>query len=360
MAHPVLRIDLDKIEHNTRTIVELCARFGITVTGVTKATHGDPEVAAAMIRGGVGSIGEARLESARRLKAAGITVPFVLLTVPSPDDAAELPGTIDVSLNTEWTTLSALSQAALKSGHIQKVLIMVELGDLREGVLPEELPDLLERTKTLKGVRLTGIGTNLTCFGGVVPTPEIMGRLVALARAGEAILGHPFDWVSGLNSSGLKLLASGLQPAGITHARIGEAILLGRETTQREPWPKTFQDAFQLQAEVIELKRKPSRPAGDRGEDAFGHVPTFEDRGVIDHAILNIGREDVDIDQLFPEESRLAVLGGSSEYVIVDASRSPHRIAVGDMVRFRLGYAAVVTAMASAYVEKRYTGGAGR
>lgn len=353
MAHPYVTIDLDKIEHNARAIVRLCRAHGIEVTGVTKATQGDPEVAQAMLNGGVTTIGEARIESIQRLKASGITAPFMLLTVPPLSEVEAVAAIVDISLNSELSVLRGLSAAALASGRIQEVVLMVDLGDLREGVLPKNLDDFVNEARALVGIRIKGIGTNLSCFGGVVPSTDNMSQLVLLADQVEESLGVDLDWISGANSSGLEMIASGIMPERMNHARIGEAILLGRETTHRKPWPDTFQDAFKLHAEVVELKEKPSKPTGEQAEDAFGHVPVFEDQGDMRRAILNVGREDVDVDGLTPLDPNLSILGGSSEYVIVDVTRTSG-ISVGDQVEFILDYAALVAAMASGYIEKRH------
>ena len=158
---------------------------------------------------------------------------------------------------------------------------------------------------------------------------------------------------SKFNSSGLDFIAAGAMPRRINHARIGEAILLGVETTQRKPWPNTFQDAFILTAEVLELKEKPSAPIGQCAQDAFGKRPVIDSRGIMIRALLNIGREDVDVDGITPLDSRLRIVGASSGYLVVDASEAEFDIQVGDEVSFALNYAALLAAMTSAYVKKR-------
>lgn len=357
MTHPHLTIDLGKIEHNARTIVELCRAHGIEVAGVTKATCGDADVARAMLRGGVTMIGESHIENVQRLKDAGITSPFMLLTVPPLSEVDAVVETVDVSLNSEIVVLEALSQAALDQGRVHEVVVMVDLGDLREGVLPKHIDGFMCQACKLPGIRIKGLGANLTCFGGVVPTTENMVALAGYAREIEATHGLQLEWISGGNSSALRLIASGDMPTQINHARIGEAILLGCETTHRKPWPETHQDAFLLRAEVVEAKEKPSLPLGERAEDAFGHIPDFQDLGDIDRAILNIGREDVEIGGLTPLDQRLRVIGGSSGYVIVDITKAEGGIKVGDEIAFSLNYAALVAAMTSPYIEKRHVGG---
>jgi predicted amino acid racemase len=357
MADPYVTIDLDKIEHNARTIVELCRAHGIEVTGVTKGTCGHPEVAKSMLRGGVSSIGESRMENVRRLKGAGVDASYMLLRIPSLSAVDEVVESVDLSLNSELSVLAGLSQAACRRGRVHQVIVMVDLGDLREGVWPDDLVAFVRQALRLPGIRLVGLGANLTCFGGVVPSEDNMNRLVDCARDIEHTFGLALDRISGSNSSALELIAAGAMPERINHARIGEAILLGRETVHRRPWPGTFQDAFSLHAEVLELKRKPSLPIGERGEDAFGRVPAFVDRGELHRAILNVGRQDVDIEGLAPVDPAFTILGASSGYVIVDVTAAQDRLGVGDELTFSLNYGALVAAMTSHYVDKRLVRG---
>lgn len=353
MTRPYLTIDLDKIEHNARTIVDLCRCHGIAVTGVTKATCGHPEVAKAMLRGGVTSIGESRLENIQRLRDAGVRSAFMLLRLPPLSEAEAVLDAADISLDSELDVLAALSEAACRRGRMHQVILMVDLGDLREGIWPDELLPLVGQALKLPGIRIAGLGTNLTCFAGLVPSEEHMRRLLAHAEEIEGRFGLKLQWISGANSSGLELIASGRMPKGINHARIGEAILLGRETVHRRPWPGTRQDAFRLHAEVLELKEKPSLPQGELSEDAFGHLPTFEDHGEVERALLNIGREDVAVEGVVPLDPRLTILGASSDYLVLDVTAATGTIRVGERIGFSLNYAALLAAMTSPYVEKR-------
>jgi ornithine racemase len=236
------------------------------------------------------------------------------------------------------------------------VIVMVDLGDLREGVWPDDLIPFVREAVALDGIALVGLGANLTCYGGVVPSEQNMGRLVAYVEAVERTFGIHLPWVSGGNSSALPLLAAGGMPARVNHLRIGEAILLGRETLHRQPWPGTHQDAFLLHGEVIECKRKPSVSIGERVEDAFGETPGFPERGSVVRALVNVGREDVELPGLAPLDPQLRVMGASSDYLVVDATDAAGAIAVGDELVFSLGYGGLLAAMDSEYVGKRYRG----
>jgi predicted amino acid racemase len=350
-------IDLDRIEHNARTIVDLCAGHGITVTGVIKGTAGHPEIARAMLRGGVASIGDSQLVNIQRLRAAGVRCSTMLLRLPALSEVDGVVDAADVSLNSELSTLQALSAAAVRRGRVHDVIVMVDLGDLREGVWPDELATFARQALRLPGIRVVGLGANLACFAGLVPSESTMRRLVEMVDEVEHTCGVALPWVSGANSSGLDLIASGGMPARVNHARIGEAILLGRETTHRRPWPGTSQDAFRLRAEVLELRKKPSMAQGPRGEDAFGRRRTFANHGATERALLNVGREDMDIEGITPVEPGLTILGASSSYLVAEVTDGAGRLRVGDEVTFALNYGALLATMTSPYVDKHFVRG---
>jgi len=349
---PYLTIDLDKIEYNALTIVGFCKKHGIAVTGVTKVTCGLPEVANAMLRGGVDSIADSRLENIQRLKSAGVDTSYTLLRLPPLSAVDEVIELTDLSLNSELTVLKALSEAAIRTGKVHDVMLMVDLGDLREGIWFDDVIPFVREAIKLEGVRIKGIGTNLACFTGVVPNEDNMNQLVELTEEIENSFDITLELVSGINSSGLEMIAAGNMPQRINHARIGEAILLGRETIHRNPWPDTFQDAFILHTEILELKKKPSHPPGERSEDAFGGLTEFENKGNIVRALVNVGREDIDIKGITPLDSRIDILGGSSGYLVLDITAAQDTLSVGDEITFSLNYSALLTAMTSEYVKK--------
>ncbi|MFZ5966857.1 MAG: alanine/ornithine racemase family PLP-dependent enzyme [Bacillota bacterium] len=351
MQTPHITIDVKKIEHNARTITTLCKKHGISVAGVTKGTLGMPEVARAMIRGGVTWIGESRLDNIAGLRESNINVPFLLMRSPHKSEIERVITLADISLNTEYEIIEAISQASLEKGMVHKIIIMVDLGDLREGIWPDELLPLVKEVMKMKGVRIVGLGTNLTDLNGTIPTYENNQQLVELAEEVEEKCNIKLQYLSAGNSSSLKLLASGKIPDRINHFRIGEGILLGRETIHREIWPDTYQDAFVLSAEIIEKKYKPSVPIGEIGQDAFGNIPTVEDKGMMVRGILNIGRQDMNVDGVTPQNTDLEILGATSDHLIIDATRTSN-LRIGDIVSFDLNYASLLAAMTSPFVKK--------
>ena len=349
--HPALCIDLEKLRHNTRRLVELCGARGIGVAAVTKVYSALPEVAAAQASCGVRYLADSRLENLRRLKR--FEQPKMLLRLPMPSQADETVELADISLNSELETLRALSAAAGRREVTHDVLLMVDLGDLREGVLKEDAVPLAKEIMALPGLRLAGVGVNLTCYGGVLPSPSNLGELVRVAHEIERTCGIRLDIVSGGNSSSLKLMEAEGVPERINLLRLGESIVLGLETADGERIPGTHRDVFTLEVEIIELKEKPSMPIGEIGMDAFGQKPIFEDRGIRRRAILALGRQDARIDGLFPRDKGAEIIGASSDHMLLDVTECERPLRVGGTMRFDVNYGGLLSLITSEYVTKR-------
>jgi predicted amino acid racemase len=349
VSAPRLEIDLDRIETNARTLVGRLGARGIRVTGVTKATLGSPEVGRALLEAGVRGLGDAGMVNIETLLRAGLTASMTLLRSPMPSQAARVVQHADLSLNTELAAIRRLSAAAVDARRIHRVILMVEMGDLREGLMPGEVLDVARETFRLPNVQLAGIGTNLACRSGVVPDEKNMAELSALVESIQSALAVRLDVVSGGNSANLAWALGESEVGRINELRLGESILLGREPLHREAIDGLHVDAFTLVAEVIESKLKPSRPWGEVAQSAFGAPPSSTDRGDVEQAILAIGRQDVDPDGV-SVPTGMQLLGASSDHLIVQPGRA--RLPVGAEVRLGLNYSALVRAMTSPFVEK--------
>jgi predicted amino acid racemase len=349
-----IETDLDKVEQNTRILAERLGGSGIRVTGITKAVLGSPGVGAAMLRGGACGLGDSRVENLARLARPDRPPLRTLIRSPMLSQVASVVEIADVSLNTEAVVLAALDQAAAEQNRTHAVVLMVELGDLREGIAPD---DALEAVRAVLGhpsLRLVGLGANLACQNGVVPDDRNMGVLTMLAEEIEALHGISLDVVSGGNSANLHWALHTHDVGRIDELRLGEAILLGVDPLYRTPIAGLHTDAFTLTAEIIEVAVKPAQPWGDRAQAAFGAAPVRTGSGTVHQAILALGRQDVDPDGLQPPTG-ITVLGMSSDHLVVDLG--DHEVTVGDEVAFGVGYGALVRAMTSPFVAKTEVGG---
>ncbi|MFT7463860.1 MAG: putative amino acid racemase [Pseudohongiellaceae bacterium] len=349
MTAPRLEIDLRKIRHNAATLIGRLAHQGISVTGVTKATLGSPQIADAFLEAGVSSLGDSRIENIEAMRRAGVPGSMSLIRTPMLSQAERVVNLADLSFNTELDTISALSLAAQRAHKAHGVVLMVELGDLREGIAPGDLEHTVRETLRFPNIALQGIGTNLACRSGVVPDARNMAELSALADALEATFGLTLGIVSGGNSANLTWALSGADTGRVNNLRLGESLLLGRETLQRQPIDGLYTDAITFVAEVIESKLKPTLPQGDIAQTAFGHAPPAVDRGNIQQALLAVGRQDIDPGGLCPPPG-IDIVGSSSDQLIIDSGQD--RLAVGNEVCFQLNYSALVRAMTSPFVTK--------
>lgn len=351
MSVPRLEIKLDKLIYNARKLTALYGSKGIHITAVTKGVCGSLRIANALLKSGIRSFGDSHIANIQKMREGGINAQFILIRSPMPSEVEQVVEFADVSLNSEISVIQLLADQATKRGITHRVILMIELGDLREGILPSDLELVVKKTIGMQGVNLAGVGTNLACFGGVKPTEANMRELSAIVGNLQRKFGINFEFVSGGNSANYQWFVSTPDVGLVNHLRIGEAILLGCDTLTREQIPGLYTDAFTLVAEVIELKTKPSRPYGEIAQDAFGHVPVFEDKGNMRRAILALGRQDIDVSAIKPRV-KVNILGASSDHLILDIKEQS--LEVGAEVRFDVGYSALLKAMMSPYVEKVY------
>lgn len=349
---PRLEIYPERIRQNAQSVIGMCREHGAQVATVSKVLCAEPAVVQAFIDAGADMVADSRTQNLRKVTTSHPRIPRLLLRLPASGQAEDVVNFSDLSLNSSAITLKAISEAATKLSKIHKVILMVDLGDLREGVWPDRIVDLVRAAAEMEGLEVVGLGANLACYGGVIPSAKNMELLIECRDACRKASGLALDLISGGNSSSLPLLASGRMPKEINHFRIGETIVLGRNVLDRSPWQGTRQDTLRIVAEVIELEEKPSVPIGERGQDAFGNEPEFVDRGIRKRAILNIGRQDVVVEGLEPVDPGIIVLGGSSDHLVLDVSDAATALRIGDEVAFYPGYGATLAAATSSFVNK--------
>jgi len=352
---PRLEIQLEAIRQNATVLVERLDKRGIRVVGVTKAVMAWPAVARVLVASGVAGLSDSRLENLERLRQDGHTLPLMMIRSPMLSQVDAAVHACDISLNTELAVLRALSAAAIRYERPHTVVLMVELGDLREGIAVNDIVEMARCVTRLPGLVLAGIGTNLACQSGVVPDQNKMDELSGLADEVEAACGLTLDTVSGGNSANLGWALSSADVGRVNQLRLGEAILLGVDPLTRTPIDGLRQDAFRLIAEVIEVKTKPAQPWGEMGQSAFGPAtpaPAVDARSAMAtcrRAILAIGRQDIDPEGLIAPAG-VVIRGASSDHLVIEVVDAP--LMVGDELSFGLGYGALLRAATSPFVMK--------
>lgn len=369
--YPKLIVNIDKLKAN----IDACAKItkedgGCSLMLVTKGVCADEKVCdMIMDHPAVDYMADSRVLNLAKYhdKANAKGKQTVLLRLPMLCEIEEVVRYADVSFNSEMATLKALNEEAARQGKVHKVVLMIDLGDLREGMFfknEEEIFSTVEAVEAMENLKLHGIGVNLTCYGAIIPKNDNLSVLADFASRIEEKIGRKLDMVSGGNSSSIYLIWKGQMPEKISGLRLGESFLLGNDTAYGETVPGAVHDTLIVEAQIIELKEKPSLPIGEVGKDAFGNVPVYEDRGIIKRAILGIGKQDTEVDGMIPvkqdadgnwvDDESIEILGGSSDHTLMDMTKADREYKVGDTVTFRLEYGAMLKVATSPYVEKEY------
>lgn len=354
MTAPRLEIDLQKILHNATTLVARLDEQEITVTAVTKAMLGSPQLAHTLIAAGVSGLADSRIENIEAMRRAGIAAPITLIRSPMLSQVKRVVAHANISLNSELDTIRSLSLAAQEQNVTHGVVLMIELGDLREGIMPGDVESTVERVLRYPNIDLTGIGSNLACRSGVSPDDINMALLSATADSIESTFNTQLKVVTGGNSANLDWVSNRKGPTRINNLRLGESILLGREPLHRQPIAGLYTDAIVLVAEVIESKTKPKYPWGKMAQTAFGKNPQTQTRQqangeTVAQSIMAIGHQDTDPTGL-QLPSGMTFLGASSDHLIVETRGFTLRL--GSEIKILPDYSALLRAMTSPFVGK--------
>lgn len=352
MLYPRLLVYLKKIEENANAVVSRCGAKGIAVAGVAKGICGHPRVAQVMLEAGCKWIADSRLKNIQLMRESGVKGPFMLLRIPMACEIDYVVDLVSVTLISTVEAVELLEQSCAAKRKSHGVIVMVDVGDLREGILSSEAESMGKSLKKCRWVTPLGVGTNVGCYGGVLPSPDNMEELVRVGHELEGFLERKLEFFSGGSTSSLELLEKGELPGEVNQLRIGEAILLGRDVTHGKVISYLRQDTMLFEAQVIEVRSKSSVPKGEYGADAFGNTPKWLDRGVRRRAIIAAGRQDVRPEGLFPTVKGIEVIGASSDHLLLDVEEAAFSVRWGDVLSFYLDYGCMLAAATSPYVEK--------
>lgn len=344
--YPKLTIDLTKLGSNIDEVKKRCDLAGVEIAAVTKCVQSMPGVAKEFEKREVPYIASSRLSQLEKIKEAGIKTPLMLIRVPMISEAERAVELADVSLVSEVPLIGALDRAAMKAGKKHGVILMDDLGDLREGFWDlGQLIDAAVLAEESEGIDLLGVGTNLGCYGSVLATPEKLHELVDDAKAIEERIGRKLKYISGGATSSFMRVLDGNLPSEINMLRIGEGIIVAKDLIDLYDYEMDYMntDVSRLQAEVIEVKMKPTHPVGEIGYDAFRRQPEYEDRGMRKRALVAVGKVDYAFEGgLFPVDEGVEVVGASSDHTILDIEDAKRDIKVGDILEFVVDYGALV------------------
>ncbi|KJG09503.1 alanine/ornithine racemase family PLP-dependent enzyme [Photobacterium kishitanii] len=366
MYKPTLKINTRKLKENTQAAIKDLNKFGVSMMAVNKVFNGAPETAQAVVDAGINVIAESRVYNLAKMQH--IDCLKCLLRSPVLSEIEDVIRYSDLSLNSEETVIRALAAEAQKQGCQHGVLLMIDLGDLREGVWFENYDDILQLIKliqALDNIYLYGIGSNFNCYGTVLPTVTNGDTLVSIKERLEVDLGQPIPLTSAGNCTSYHLMDKGTWPAGLDHLRMGGLQEFGIEYVDMKYLDDyhhshkdvglACSDMYILSAEIIEVNAKPTVPVGELGVDAFLNPKEFEDKGIRKRALLAFGLQDVPFDGCHPVDDKISLLGQTSDHTLIDIEDSEQQLQVGDCVEFELDYTALLMACQTTGIKYQFT-----
>lgn len=351
-----LKLYRKKLKENYGFLDHMFKEKNIEWGVVTKLLCGNSIYLNELINLGVTEMHDSRISNLKKIKKLNPEIQTVYIKPPSKLNIKKIVEFADVSFNTEIYTIKLLSEEAKRQNKTHKIIIMIEMGDLREGVLGEELIHFYEHIFSLPNIEIRGIGTNLNCLSGVMPTQDKLIQLSLYKQLIEAKFNVKIPWVSGGTSVAVPLLLKNARPMAVNHFRIGEALFFGKDLFTGETIENMHAAVFKLYAEIIEITEKPNNPTGELGENVAGN--TFEINDDVDYsetslrAILDFGLLDMQPQYLTPTDAFISIIDSSSDMTVIDISHSKNNYKVGDLISFDLQYMGALYLLNSDYIEK--------
>lgn len=351
-----IKLYRDKLQANYTFLDTIFKSRNIDWGVVTKLLCGNTIYIKEIIALGVVEMHDSRISNLKKIKALNPNIQTVYIKPPAKRSIERIVRYADVSFNTEKYTIQLLSEEAQRQNKIHKIIIMIEMGDLREGVMGEELINFYGDILKLPNIEIRGIGTNLNCLSGVMPTQDKLIQLSLYKQLIEAKFNITIPWVSGGTSVAIPLILKNARPMAVNHFRVGEALFFGKDLFTGLTIEGMHNDVFKLFAEIIEITEKPDTPTGELGENVAGKAFTvasdvdFSSSSV--RAILDIGLLDMQPQYLQAEDEKITIVDASSDMLVIDISNSDTRYKIGDLVSFKIQYMGALYLLNSDYVEK--------
>ena len=346
------------LRHNYQYLKKLFGSEKIEWAIVTKLLCGEERLLKEVIDLGIKEICDARIINLKRIKSiAPEDVETVYIKPPAKKAIPDLVRYADTSFNSEFETIKAISEEAVRQNKTHKIVIMIELGDLREGVMGEDLMDFYSSVFRLPNIKVTGIGSNLNCLHGVMPSQDKFIQLSLYKQLIEAKFKVEIPWITGGTSVVIPLLEMRQLPQGINHFRVGETLYFGTDLIHNNGFKEMEQNVITLYTQIIEITEKPMLPIGEMEANPQGETFEVDESlyGKTSHrAILDVGSLDISSDYLIPfPEYQIEFVGASSDMLVIDIKDNKNGYKVGDFIPFHLKYMGALTLFNSDYIEKR-------
>lgn len=350
-----IELSKKKLKHNYQFLDSVFKKHHIDWGVVTKLLCGNKTFLNEILKLGIKEAHDSRISNLKTIKTMAPDVQTVYIKPPAKRSVPSLIKYADVSFNTSFETMKLISAEAVKQKKIHKVIIMIEMGDLREGVMGENLMNFYARIFDLPNIEVIGIGTNLNCLNGIMPTHDKLIQLSLYKQLIEVKFNKKIQWVTGGSSVTIPLVFKKMIPKGVNHFRIGETLYRGIDLFEEKIIEGMYGDVFRLYAEIIELYKKPIVPYGEIGTNVAGESPEIDegDYGKSTfRAIIDVGLLDIDLQHLTPDDENVELSGASSDMIVLDIHNNTKGYKVGDLISFTLSYMGILAIMNSNYINK--------
>ncbi len=349
-------MDVEKLSQNYAYLDNMFKLNRIKWSVVSKLLSGNREYLIELLKLGVRQVCDSRITNMKMIKSIDPSIETVYIKPPAKRSIKNVVKYADISMNTEIRTIQLLSEEAMRQGKTHKIIIMIELGELREGVMRDEFVDFFSKTFSLDNIEVVGLGANLSCLYGVLPNKDKLIQLSLYKQLIEAKFNVNIPFVSGGSSVTIPLIYQHVLPKGVNHFRVGETLFLGTDVYNDEPLSGMNTDVFKLYTEIIELTKKPMNPSGDMGTNVEGETYEFDSENIGKtsfRAILDLGLLDVGDAHIRSVDKDIEIVGASSDMIVIDIGKNKKNYKVGDLIEFRMDYMGMLRAMNSRYIEKR-------
>ncbi len=345
-----------KLSENFNYLDSIFNKNRIKWSVVTKLLCGNKLYISELLKLDLQQTADSRISNLRMIKSLNPEIETIYIKPPAKHAVNSVVKYADISLNTSISTIKLLSLEAVSQKKIHKIIIMIEMGELREGIMRDDLISFYSEVFELPNIEVIGIGTNLACLYGVLPNNDKLIQLSLYKQLIEAKFNKKIPLVSGGASVTIPLIFNRTLPKGINHFRVGETLFLGTDVYHDSTFEKMHNDVFRLFAEIIELIEKPVVPMGEMGTNVKGESAEVneEDYGkTTKRALIDIGLLDIEENQILPIDPHIEIVGASSDMIVINLGSNEKNYKVGDFLEFRMTYMGTVRIMNSKYIEKR-------
>jgi predicted amino acid racemase len=344
-----------RLRHNYNYIENVFRQNRIEWGIVTKLLCGNRIYLEEVVNLNIRQLLDSRLSHLRVIKKIAPHIQTVYIKPPAKRSITGIIKFADVSFNTQYETILFLSKEAMRQKKLHKIILMIEMGDLREGIMGEKLVSFYQKVFNLPNIRIVGIGTNLNCLHGVMPSQDKLIQLSLYKQLLETKLKKKIKWVSGGTSVMFPMIFKKQIPKNINHFRIGETLYFGMNLITGKKFSDMRDDVFVLSSEIIEIEEKPALPFGELGLNPSGEMMEI-DKNLYGkkqtRAIIDIGLLDINPDFLISADKKINIVAASSDMLVLDISDSDKNYRVGDLVNFKLKYMGALGIMNSMYIDK--------